>query len=387
MTLFSADQQKQEIKAESAAEGLDSEEGFLWSRIDRRMPLGTVLSLSPFDQEKTNKLLKSLFQKKAISWVKKESDHQSSLLDRYKELLETDEKTEAIQIDVEFRAEVLHQLDEIESKNPFEILGLGLSASEHEIKSSYLELSRRFHPDRFFRKPLGVYKKRLDRLFTFIQTAYSKIKNPHDREALATQIKAQKRMQSASPATKQSQKKRAKLDPMMERLGKAEHHFKLGQELEKKKEFSLAGHQYELAAKLNPERENYAKAFESIRSLIRRDESEKLFQEASEHLENKRNNEAEDLCRRGLKSNPDSLQGKWILARCLADKNSAVALVEAKELLRRVKVGLSDDPRPCIWLAKTFIKLKESDKAKDELNEALRRDPENTPAKNLLKKL
>lgn len=351
-----------------AVEGLSPEEGFLWSRIEGSLLIEDLIRLSPFEAGQTEKLIESLFQKGALLWE------------------ETRPRPSSQALSADLRQEIDTRLEKAPHQNPFEALDVSLRASAHEIKTAYLHLSRRFHPDRFFRKDLGDYKKKLDQLFTHIQRAYAKLKNEHDREALFKQIRSrQKPGQGSKEARERSPHK--KLDPLFERLGKAEHYFKLGQELEKKGDYALAAEQYQTALKLNPDRPAYEKAYQGIRALVQKDDSKRKVQEARECLENHQYKEAEVLSRSALATDSENAEAHWILGRCFYEHAEGDLLLEAKEHLRRARAGMISDPRPAIWLAKTYLKLKDKDAALSELQEALRRDPANQAAHNLLKKL
>ncbi|MFP6639661.1 MAG: J domain-containing protein, partial [Myxococcota bacterium] len=52
------------------------------------------------------------------------------------------------------------------------LLGVAENADEKKVKRAYFKLSREFHPDRYFRRDLGPYRARLERLFKEIQRAY-----------------------------------------------------------------------------------------------------------------------------------------------------------------------------------------------------------------------
>lgn len=66
------------------------------------------------------------------------------------------------------------------------ILGVESSASAMDIKRAYRELSREFHPDRYFRKEIGEYGPRLEEIFKKVLEAYELLSDP------ATRVEVQK---------------------------------------------------------------------------------------------------------------------------------------------------------------------------------------------------
>ncbi len=61
------------------------------------------------------------------------------------------------------------------------LLGVSPDASEAHIRRSYYELSRAWHPDRFYRRNLGEYKEKLEKVFIVITRAYSVLSNAEER--------------------------------------------------------------------------------------------------------------------------------------------------------------------------------------------------------------
>lgn len=59
----------------------------------------------------------------------------------------------------------------IDGASPAELLGVAPGTSANDIKERYYELSREFHPDAHFRKKLGSYKARIQRVFRALKKA------------------------------------------------------------------------------------------------------------------------------------------------------------------------------------------------------------------------
>ena len=81
-------------------------------------------------------------------------------------------------------------------------------ATGTQIKRAFYDLSRRYHPDRFYRRQLGDYTLVIERVFTGITLAYETLRNPldrsrYDREVVAKHRRRQKRREDHEtiPAT------------------------------------------------------------------------------------------------------------------------------------------------------------------------------------------
>jgi curved DNA-binding protein CbpA len=62
-----------------------------------------------------------------------------------------------------------------------EILGVAANADAKEIKRAYFRLSREYHPDRYFRRNIGPFSARLDRIFKKVAEAYELLSDPNTR--------------------------------------------------------------------------------------------------------------------------------------------------------------------------------------------------------------
>lgn len=67
----------------------------------------------------------------------------------------------------------------------FELLGVDKEADAKLIKRAYFKLSKEFHPDRYFRKSIGIYAERLDFIFKRVLEAYEILSDPKLRAELA----------------------------------------------------------------------------------------------------------------------------------------------------------------------------------------------------------
>jgi curved DNA-binding protein CbpA len=80
-------------------------------------------------------------------------------------------------------SEVLAFRETLAQKNFYQLLEVGRTASEEDIKKAYFQMARRFHPDRFDRKASAEYKGQIDEVFDAITNAYRILSNKDKRAA------------------------------------------------------------------------------------------------------------------------------------------------------------------------------------------------------------
>lgn len=59
-----------------------------------------------------------------------------------------------------------------------ELLGVERGVEPRAVKHAYFKLSKEFHPDRYFRREIGHYAQRLDRIFKKVLEAYEMLSDP-----------------------------------------------------------------------------------------------------------------------------------------------------------------------------------------------------------------
>ncbi len=90
---------------------------------------------------------------------------------------------EKIDLDDGRQQEILALESKSASKNHFEVLGVEAGASTDDVRAAFRELSRKFHPDRYYGKNLGSFRQRLDRIFQRLVEANQTLSDPDRRAA------------------------------------------------------------------------------------------------------------------------------------------------------------------------------------------------------------
>jgi curved DNA-binding protein CbpA len=95
-----------------------------------------------------------------------------------------------------------------------EILGIERNADAKEVKRAYFRLSREFHPDRYFRKNVGAFGPRLERIFKKVAEAYELLSDPNTRAEIERSL-----AEMPSPAPAAGDGEYRSTTPQSERIG------------------------------------------------------------------------------------------------------------------------------------------------------------------------
>jgi hypothetical protein len=90
----------------------------------------------------------------------------------------------SLDLDVDLQREILAFEARLVEASHHEILGVERHSDGREIKLAYFQLSKRFHPDRYFRRNIGSFAQRLDRIFRHVALAYELLSDPTTRAEL-----------------------------------------------------------------------------------------------------------------------------------------------------------------------------------------------------------
>jgi tetratricopeptide (TPR) repeat protein len=100
----------------------------------------------------------------------------------------------SLDLPVELQREILAFEARLAGATHHEVLGVERSSDPRDIKRAYFRLSKQFHPDRYFRRSVGDYAARLDRIFRHVALAYELLFDP------TTRIELERAMMEAAPA-------------------------------------------------------------------------------------------------------------------------------------------------------------------------------------------
>ncbi len=99
----------------------------------------------------------------------------------------SDEIDGALDLSVELQQRIL-DFDASLERSYHDLLGIERGADTREIKLAYFRLSKEYHPDRYFRRNVGSYSLRLDRIFKKVSEAYELLSDPTTRAEIEREL-------------------------------------------------------------------------------------------------------------------------------------------------------------------------------------------------------
>ncbi|MCX7991014.1 MAG: DnaJ domain-containing protein [Proteobacteria bacterium] len=144
---------------------------------------------------------------------------------------------------IEIKEEIMRDYLNFKEKNYYEILGVNQDAENGEIKKRYIELAKKYHPDRYnhYHLPKDLLQK-IKENFQIIQTAYEILSDKDKRESYDATIQ--------SPILKEMMEK-------TENIINAEIAFKKGEILLKRRNYREARNYFKEAVNLNNREPEY----------------------------------------------------------------------------------------------------------------------------------
>jgi curved DNA-binding protein CbpA len=175
-----------------------------------------------------------------------------------------------------------------------ELLGVGIDPDPKAVKRAYFRLSREFHPDRFFRRQLGAFAPKLERIFRKVLEAHEMLSDPVARAEMQRSL--------ASPAASAPAPGRAgRIDPveakrrlaefavhakaLRERQLKAKHYFETGMAAFRAERWLEAAASVRLALAFDPRNESHREAFGQIQQKAHEMRATQLVREAEGALD------------------------------------------------------------------------------------------------------
>ena len=237
---------------------LTPQEGFVASRLfGRRMALTEIIQATGLPAAQVTGLVQSLVQKGALV-VDGGADAAAKPPERSDDpyagvVFPLPLIQEQNDLNDEQKKRILHVEMNLDTWTHYRLLGVRRSASGADIKAAFFKASKEFHPDAFFRKNLGSYGERLDRIFRAMKAGYDVLTNTEKRavydetvggelspeevaelEAMAVQKRQAQDDQARLDRTAERLKEqRLKRNPLAERLKKGRELFRAAEEAKK----------------------------------------------------------------------------------------------------------------------------------------------------------
>ncbi len=306
-------------------------------------------------------------------------------------LLELNE--EGVDLDVDRRKEVLFLFARIGKVSHYDLLGVPPGADAGRVKEAYFELSKRFHPDRFFQKRLGSYKPKLDAVFKALVEAEKTLVDPALRRAYEAKLKAadpaaQKRdAEEAAIDEARAAERRARMlkrSPLMKRLGTAGEFAKRGREAYDKALWSQAAADLATAASLDPKNEELGRLAAEAKRKADLERAEEVLHKADFAATSGDAYAAFEYAKQAVEVAPRSAK---VLKKALALwLDAGREAQEAREVAARLVELMPNDADAHALYGRALIQSGQEKTGKKALERALELNPHQAYARSVLKK-
>ncbi len=375
------------------------------SRAEGCRTYGELIQASGLPETEAVKLLKALAQKGVFVAPSRarerapepEADRRPSRYEGF--IFNPAELAQAPDLPLDLKKEILYLDAKLGEMHHYDLLGVRPRTPPEEIRRRYVELTRTFHPDRYYGKDLGVFKEKLARVFQAIHDAYQVLSDPKKKAEYDAktpipptleeieEMERQERRKEAAERRKQLRREGLKRrNPVLQRAEKARQLVAEAEAAEAREDFRRAANLYQLAREFDPEAKGLdARIAEARRRAGARIAEELLHQAMSEetlgNLER-----AEALLREAVEAYPEGAEirlrlARFLLARGPQDPAEVVALGKRATELERSKAEA--------WVVLGHAYLAQGDKkaAKRAYQRAVQLDETADEAKEGLKSL
>jgi curved DNA-binding protein CbpA len=373
---------------------LSPAEGFLLSRIDGQTPWGVLREIGGLPAADVDRRLEAwidagLIEVNGAARAAAPARPQPSL---------APEVDPELDLDVETQREVIAFASRLE--RPYhEILGVERGADERAIKKAYFALSRRFHPDRYFRRNLGPFAPVLERCFRRLLEAYELLSDPMTRGEVERDLAGGKpeaapgdaaaRRASAAHAARRLRDRARQLGGRQQvpfdRRRKAKGFFESGMAAFAGESWLEAAGSVRLAIAFDPANESYRERFVEVQRRAHEERAKALVRQAESALEMRDYREALSLFEEASHFRPSD-----------ADLHHRAAKLawQVEGDLKRAKVlgqtACELEPDRALYrrtLGQIYAAAGLVSNARRELTAALRLDPDDKEARATLKSL
>jgi curved DNA-binding protein CbpA len=301
-----------------------------------------------------------------------------------------------------------------------QLLGLSADADTKAVKRAYFELSKEFHPDRYFRRNTGPFGARLERIFKRILEAYELLSDPTARAEIERAAEERAAVEAAAappaapsvPAPAASQEpteapstaaakaasveatkrlrqlphlRAAHLKQLAERRAKAKRFFESGMAAFKAERWLEAAGSVRLAIAFDPTNEAIREAFGDVQRKAHDERAKQLLREANAALDLRDARNALRLFEEALLFKPHDPGANATAARLaflIGDD-----LKKAKEYAQQACELEPNVPSNRRTLGQIYAAAGLAANARRELEAALRLDPKDLEAKEALRGL
>ena len=309
---------------------------------------------------------------------------------------------DSLELDVEVQRDAL-EFEQKLNLDYFKLLGVEISADERDIKRAYFALSKRFHPDRYFRKNVGAYGERLNVVFKRVSEAYELLSDPVSRKAYEATLFAENRARPTSsggtgtadagvsqkdptPAERLRQRMRLRVPSSVqdERDTKGADLFKSAKQSEKMGRLTEAASNLRLAVAFDPFNREYKRVLGEVQAKVANRRLEEILDQSKQDFADTVQREARRLAEEILLYRPNDPETNDLAARVYVQLQDSQ---RAEEYCAR---AIELDPKKGVYhrvRASVHLLCGNKGHAVSELNKALELDSSDVEARKMLEAL
>jgi len=187
----------------------------------------------------------------------------------------------ALDLPTELQQRILALDSTLESLDYFQLLGVERDADARSIKRAYFALSREFHPDRYFRRRIGEFEARLDRIFKRIVEAYELLHDPSTRAEVERNLLSTQAAPPGAKPTSSASNAGSTVAPAERSSSRMQHLFRLRESFRPRAGVSAENRwkarRFYQAAELALEAANFLEAAANARLAIAFDPSDEAY--------------------------------------------------------------------------------------------------------------
>lgn len=366
---------------------LSPAEGFLLSRVDGKTPWSVLCEMGGLAPDEIDRLLGSWVEAGFLTLgeppgASSRPAPASAALDPGLDLpLEAQERILAFEARLE---------------RPYhELLGVPRTADPKVVKRAYFELSKEFHPDRYFRRQIGHFADRLERVFARIAEAYELLSDPTTRAEVERGLEESVRtsapeVSGLAESAQAARRARAALHParlreLSLRKAKAKSFFESGMTALKAGRWIEASASVRLAIAFDPGNQAYRESFGAVQRKASEERGALLLRQAERALEVRDHREALRLLEEALHHRPHDPQANFEAARLVLLLGEDPK--RAKEYAARACEIVPENAAYRRLLGQVYRSAGLVANARRELEAALRIDPKDASIKAELRAL
>jgi curved DNA-binding protein CbpA len=222
---------------------------------------------------------------------------------------------EDVDLPIEKKEQVLQLFHGRERLSHYRMLGISPNATTEQIRAAYLQRSREFHPDLFFRKNLGTYGPKLQDIFRRMTNAQDVLMNPAERERYDREFQSFDPQELEAITLREvgriedEQRARTRRSHMLQakgfaRLTMARSALAAGKAALEKADFAKALQEFQRALDLDPRLEEARSKLEEARDLANQERVGTAIQQAIEKAREGQNESALRLLKSAMHADP-----------------------------------------------------------------------------------